>query len=161
MQTAPSVDFPVGRFYVSAWMGWVLSALSMAGFLCAVLWGYMGLETSLAFGFLWIALAFFTRSQLSAGQVKCWLSWNDAQWRVHSLQVADSEAAWIKDTSTQFEIQGIFSMQVHLDLQQCLFVSMVNLQGERHWFWVFQKSFPERWHGFRCAVYSTNSLSIL
>ena len=47
-----------------------------------------------------------------------------------------------------------YAMSVHLDLQKLLFVSLLNHKGEGHWFWLMQDSFPDRWHGFRCAVYS-------
>jgi len=160
MQTAPSVDFPVGRFFFSAWIGFALSALSIAGFLWAVIWGHVTLETSLAFFLLWIALAYFTYWKYRPGQAKCWLSWDGDEWRVHSLQVLVSESSLGAAPSNNSEIQGAFSMQVHMDMQQCLFLSLVNLQGDRHWFWVLQKSFPDRWHGFRCAVYSPYKSSI-
>jgi hypothetical protein len=41
-----------------------------------------------------------------------------------------------------------------LDLQHLLYVSLQNKQGQRQWFWLSQDTFPDRWHGFRCAVYS-------
>ncbi len=51
-------------------------------------------------------------------------------------------------------LQNGYSMTVHLDFQRLLFVSLRNHQGERLWFWLAKDSFPDRWHGFRCAVYS-------
>jgi len=157
MQTAPSVDFPVGRFFISAWTGLALSALSLAGFAWGSFLGHVSLATSLAFLFFWFSLAFATFSKFRLGQTKCWLSWDGAAWRVHSLQ------ALVSDNASEAPAQrnlGACSVQVHLDLQQCLLVSLANLQGQRVWFWVLQKSFPDRWHVFRCAVYSQIKSSI-
>jgi hypothetical protein len=49
---------------------------------------------------------------------------------------------------------GGYAIRVHLDFQQYLFVSLFNSTSRTQWFWVAKRSFPERWHGFRCAVYS-------
>ena len=156
MHTAPSVDFPVGRFFISAGAGWVLSSLSLAGFSWAVFFGQVSLETGLAFFLLWLALVFFTAGQFRLGQAKSWLSWDGGEWHIHTLQALEFEIEPGSSPPHESQFQGAFSMLVHLDLQQCLFVSLVNAQGERYWFWVLQKSFPDRWHGFRCAVYSAN-----
>ena len=156
MQTAPSVDFPVGRFFISAWAGLALASLSLAGFSWATYFGQVALETSLAFFFLWFALAFFTHVQLRPGQAKSWLSWDGAKWQIHALPALEFAIPPESAPSRTSQFPGTFLLQVHLDLQQCLFVSLVNEQGKRYWFWVLQKSFPDRWHGFRCAVYSAN-----
>jgi hypothetical protein len=46
------------------------------------------------------------------------------------------------------------AISVHLDFQNYILVSLSNPHSARQWFWVSRKAFPERWHGFRCAVYS-------
>ena len=94
---------------------------------------------------LWALCCWFSFSKLKRGQPKCWLSWDGSMWRVLTL---------LPNFETEPPLQTGYAMTVHLDFQRLLFVSLRNHQGEHRWFWLAKDSFPDRWHGFRCAVYS-------
>jgi hypothetical protein len=93
-----------------------------------------------------------------AGQAKCWLSWDGSTWQIlpvrspSNLRPSNTSSADLKNHQEAQEAVG--HLTVHLDLQRVLLVSLANPDGDRNWFWVTQAAFPERWHGFRCAVYS-------
>ena len=100
---------------------------------------------ALLWGGLCLFASVFSFRNLKAGQPLCWLSWDGNFWSIPNLlPEKQSEEA----SNAQYEIH------VHLDFQSLLFVSLTNTLGQRQWFWLRQNSFPDRWHGFRCAVYS-------
>ena len=115
--------------------------LFVSAMVMADVWGWRALLGS----FLWLLFAWFSYGQLKFGQSPCWLSWDGSGWRIHTL--------WPK-TESDPTLQPGYAMNVHLDLQKLLFVSLQCSQGERQWFWLSKDTFPDRWHGFRCAVYS-------
>jgi len=142
---APSVDYPVGRFFISAWFSMFLAASAIALFVF-VQGGQDFSDWRLAlFVTSWVACSWFSFCRLRAGQLKSWLSWDGNIWRVQDVYPTHSLA---------LGGEAIHAMDVHLDLQKLLFISLCSDKGKRHWFWLSQESFPDRWHGFRCAVYS-------
>ena len=88
---------------------------------------------------------------------KSWLSWDGRHWRIEpvfSLALIDEIPCYAaKSMSLDASLQSACDMEVHLDLQRYLLVSVFNGMGFRQWFWVSKHAFPDRWHGFRCAVY--------
>jgi hypothetical protein len=139
-QGAPSVDYPVGRFFWGAWMALgfsLLSALALAlNFWFAWIEGWR-------FAWLcgvWLLLTLYSVFSFKQISPKVWLCWTGQAWEVQFLFVAPSQVA--------------NAISVHLDFQNYLLVSLSNPNSARQWFWVSRKAFPERWHGFRCAVYS-------
>jgi hypothetical protein len=135
----------VGRFFFSIWTAWTLSATMLLLFVWAL---YMGNFWDLRWGSLlplWALFSWFSFRNLKNGQTKCWLSWDGAMWQILAVTPGPNP---------RMSLQAEYAMSVHLDLQKLLFVSLLNHKGEGHWFWLTQDSFPDRWHGFRCAVYS-------
>ena len=90
-------------------------------------------------------------------QTKCWLSWDGDEWRVLST-LSDEAIAGSEQRSPHAHLETDFqecaALTVHLDWQNYLYVSLTGPTQARVWFWLEKNSFPERWHGFRCAVYS-------
>jgi hypothetical protein len=135
----------VGRFFFSAWLAMFLSASAIALFVFVQgeqdvsVWRWTLLLTC------WVACSWFSFCCLRKGQSKSWLSWDGNIWRVQHLY---------PNRSLALGVETIYAMDVHLDLQKLLFISLCSDKGKRHWFWLSQESFPDRWHGFRCAVYS-------
>jgi hypothetical protein len=135
----------VGRFFISAWFSMFLSASAIALFIF-VQGGQDFSDWRLAlFVTCWVACSWYSFCRLRAGQLKSWLSWDGNNWRIQNL---DSNLITLNEPALAYE------MDVHLDFQKLLFVSLQNHKGQRHWFWLSKESFPDRWHGFRCAVYS-------
>jgi hypothetical protein len=100
---------------------------------------------------------------LKSRSAKSWLCWDGHHWQVQSVlslpietfPVAPRPAFGIPLNRPLIQpSHGGCAVRVHLDLQQYLFVSLLNPTSSTQWFWVAKRSFPERWHGFRCAVYS-------
>ena len=90
-------------------------------------------------------------------QTPCWLSWNGDGWRVLST-LSDDAMTGSEQRFTHVNLETEFkegaALTVHLDWQNYLYVSLTGPTQPRAWFWLEKNSFPERWHGFRCAVYS-------
>jgi hypothetical protein len=139
---APSVDFPVGRFFMGLRGVACLSALAacvyIIGFFAGDFESWRGVLLLLA----WALASLLSILSVRKKQSKCWLSWDGNVWQVVPTQ----------NPALDDGLDGVLS--VHIDLQKALLVSVANLEGHRKWFWVTQVSFPDRWHGFRCAVYS-------
>ncbi len=93
----------------------------------------------------WVACSWFSFCALRLGQSKSWLSWDGNIWRVQDVYPNHSLASGG---------ESVYALDVHLDLQKLLLISLHGEQRRRHWFCLSQDSFPDRWHGFRCAVYS-------
>jgi hypothetical protein len=106
----------------------------------------------------WSLASLLSFRSVWAGQAKCWLSWDGSTWQIlpvrspSNLSPSNTSSADLKNHQEAQEAVG--HLTVHLDLQRVLLVSLANPDGDRNWFWVTQAAFPERWHGFRCAVYS-------
>jgi hypothetical protein len=106
----------------------------------------------------WSLASLLSFRSVWAGQAKCWLSWDGSTWQIlpvrspSNLRHSNTSSADLKNHQEAQEAVG--HLTVHLDLQRVLLVSLANPDGDRNWFWVTQAAFPERWHGFRCAVYS-------
>ncbi|MFM1948489.1 MAG: hypothetical protein RL706_510 [Pseudomonadota bacterium] len=141
---APSVDFPVGRFFMGVCLVFVLSGVTACAFAFSHVSGDLtGWRVNLLM-FSWGIASCISFWAVRHGQQKCWLSWNGHVWQVLPLAAHDIALASWRDCA----------MTVHVDLQRHMLVSAFNHTGFRKWFWVSQQSFPDRWHGFRCAVYS-------
>jgi hypothetical protein len=163
-QNAPSVDYPVGRFF---WATYLPIGLAMLTFLAlsASLWAglFEGWRAALLFG-AWVLLTFFSVYSLKSRLAQSWLCWDGHDWQVQtvlslatqSVSVAPSPAlsTHLNQPLIGSPLDGGYAIRVHLDFQQYLFVSLLNSTSRTQWFWVAKRSFPERWHGFRCAVYS-------
>jgi hypothetical protein len=135
----------VGRFLLSVWLVWALSAIAIMLYWGAAWWGdFSGWRSGLMI-VLWIVFSYFSLRNLKSGQARCWLSWDGSSWYMLPL---------FPNPTPTIALQSGSALSVHLDLQHLLFVSLLNAQGKRHWFWLSKESFPDRWHGFRCAVYS-------
>jgi len=122
-------------------MSLTVGMLIVASHFSGDLWGWRTLLLSA----VWVFISGLSFRNLRNGQSPCWLSWDGQLWRIQTL---------LPDHPTAAALQACYAINVHLDLQHLLFVSLQNKQGERQWFWLQQGTFPERWHGFRCAVYS-------
>jgi hypothetical protein len=163
-QNAPSVDYPVGRFF---WATYVPVGLAMLSFLALsaslVVGLFEGWRAALLFG-AWVLLTFFSVYSLKSRLAQSWLCWDGHDWQVQtvlslatqSVSVAPSPApsTHLNQPLIGSPLDGGYAIRVHLDFQQYLFVSLLNATFRTQWFWVAKRSFPERWHGFRCAVYS-------
>ena len=157
-QNAPSVDFPVGRFFMGDWIGVVLSAICAVAFLLSYQWGdFTGWRAVLLMS-IWVLFSLSSIHHLRGHPSKAWLSWDGHTWRIESLLPAE-----FSDRPLGFSTESMvsaaplhdgYAMEVHLDMQEFMFVSLFDDQGFRQWFWISKQSFPDRWHGFRCAVYS-------
>jgi hypothetical protein len=144
---APSVDFPVGRFFMGAYFVVGLSVVTAGVFAGSYVAGDLAGWRAILMLLVWLVVSLGSIKAVLNGQPKCWLSWNGNTWQIQQLQFENIPQQGMADSD----------MSVHLDLQQFLLVSLRNEKGSRQWFWVTQTSFPERWHGFRCAVYSQSS----
>jgi len=142
--SAPSVDFPVGRFFMGVYTVMALSFVTACALTYSYLFGdFHGWRANLLL-FVWLFASCLSMWAVRHGQSACCLSWNGDAW--HELPI----------NSPTFSPENVLDcdVTVHLDVQRYMLVSLYNLNGFRKWFWVSRDSFPERWHGFRCAVYS-------
>ena len=154
----------MGRFFSEAFWLIGLAALPLLALIASLLTGlFEGWRAAGLFG-AWLFLTFFSLYSLKSRSAKSWLCWDGHAWQVHSvisvptqaLAVAPSPASSFHLNRALIDppLDGGYAIRVHLDFQQYLFVSLLNSTSRTHWFWVSKRSFPERWHGFRCAVYS-------
>jgi hypothetical protein len=163
-QGAPSVDYPVGRFFWGAWMALAFSLIS--GLMLALNFWHAWIEgwrSALLLG-VWSLLVFDAAFRLKQITPKAWLCWNGHDWEVEDLLAQPSQIdlnaapqnfiSLIQNTPLPPPLQAGYSISVHLDFQKYVLVSLIKPHSIRRWFWVSKNSFPERWHGFRCAVYS-------
>jgi hypothetical protein len=139
-QGAPSVDYPVGRFFWSAWLALGFSFLSALALALNYWFGWIeGWRFAWLCG-VWFLLTLYSAFSFKHLSPKAWLCWTGQAWEIQFLFAAPSQVA--------------HAISVHLDFQNYFLVSLSNPNSARQWFWVSRKAFPERWHGFRCAVYS-------
>ena len=154
----------MGRFFWAAYWPIGLAMLSFLALSASLLVGlFEGWQAAILFG-TWVLLTFFSFYSLKSRLAKSWLCWDGHAWQVHSvisvptqaLAVAPSPASSFHLNRALIDppLDGGYAIRVHLDFQQYLFVSVLNSTSSTQWFWVAKRSFPERWHGFRCAVYS-------
>jgi hypothetical protein len=139
-QSAPAVDYPVGRFL---WGAWLALAFSLITALALTLSFWLGLIEGWRFTWLcavWCLLTLYSAATFKQTSPKAWLCWDGQAWELQFLLEPPSQVA--------------HSISVHLDFQKYFLVSLSGPNVSRQWFWVSKLAFPERWHGFRCAVYS-------
>ena len=113
---------------------------------------------------IWLLLTLYCVDSLKREVTQHWLCWDGHEWQVQSvLSLPMPELAVVPNPDFSIRLNpssidppssGGYAIRVHLDFQQYLFVSLFNSTSRTQWFWVAKRSFPERWHGFRCAVYS-------
>jgi hypothetical protein len=163
-QNAPSVDYPVGRFFWATYLPIGLAMLSFLALSASLLAGlFEGWRAALLFG-VWVLLTFFSVYSLKSRLAQSWLCWDGHDWQVQTvLSLANQSFALAPSPAPSTHLNRAlidpplddgYAIRVHLDFQQYLFVSLFNSTSRTQWFWVAKRSFPERWHGFRCAVYS-------
>ena len=147
----------MGRFLWGQRKRVLVAVLAVSALMWGVFWeGLTGWRAGVLLA-CWLLV--FLSSCLAWRQVqtKCWLSWNGDGWRVLST-LSDEAITGSEQQSTQThletDLQEGAALTVHLDLQNYLYVSLAGPTQARAWFWLEKNSFPERWHGFRCAVYS-------
>jgi len=154
----------VGRFFWGTYVPIGLVMLSFLALSASLLAGlFEGWRAALLFGG-WVLLTFFSVYSLKSRLAQSWLCWDGHDWQVQtvlslatqSVSVAPSPApsTHLNQPLIGSPLDGGYAIRVHLDFQQYLFVSLLNATFRTQWFWVAKRSFPERWHGFRCAVYS-------
>ena len=154
----------MGRFFWATYLPIGLSMLSFLVLSASLLAGlFEGWRAALLFG-TWVLLTFFSVYSLKSRLAQTWLCWDGHDWQVQtvlslatqSVSVAPSPApsTHLNQPLIGSPLDGGYAIRVHLDFQQYLFVSLLNATFRTQWFWVAKRSFPERWHGFRCAVYS-------
>ena len=163
-QSAPSVDYPVGRFFWDAFWLIGLTLISFLALIASLLAGLFEGWRAAGLFVVWLLLTFFSLYSLKSRSAKSWLCWDGHDWQIHSvlsLPIETLAAAPCPTLSIPLNqplvdpaLHGGCAVRVHLDLQEYLFVSLLNPTSRTQWFWVVKRSFPERWHGFRCAVYS-------
>jgi hypothetical protein len=163
-QNAPSVDYPVGRFFWEACGVLGLAMLSFLALISSLFAGHFEGWRAAALCGTWLLLTLYCVASLKRAATKNWLCWDGHEWQVQSvlsLPMPQLAVAPIPDISIRLNrlpidppSSGGYAIRVHLDFQQYLFVSLFNSTSRTQWFWVAKRSFPERWHGFRCAVYS-------
>ena len=112
----------------------------------------------------WLLLMLFSVYSLKKRPTQSWLCWDGHDWQVQTVLSLPTQVVSVVPSpalSTHLNQALIdppldrgYAIRVHLDFQQFLFVSLLNTTSRTQWFWIAKRSFPERWHGFRCAVYS-------
>jgi hypothetical protein len=163
-QNAPSVDYPVGRFFWGAFGVLGLAVLSLLVIILSLLAGQLDGWRAASLCAAWFLLTLFSVASLKREATPHWLCWDGQAWLVQSalsqstqaLALAPIPALNIRLNQPSIDVpsEDAYAIRVHLDFQQYLFVSLFNSTSRTQWFWVAKRSFPERWHGFRCAVYS-------
>ncbi len=152
----------MGRFFLGGRFGIVLililSSIVGVSYLLSDQWGNVSAWRLALLLTLWVALSMWSLQFVWRGQAKVWLSWNGHQWEVLSLypveQLENLKVIGCQVAAEDARSQDAYDLRVQFDLQHHLFVSLHKAQHQTLWFWVSKVSFPERWHGFRCAVYS-------
>jgi hypothetical protein len=139
-QSAPSVDYPVGRFFWGACVALGFSLLSVLALAFNFWLAWIeGWRLAWLCG-VWFLLSLYSVFSFQRLSHKAWLCWTGQAWEIQFLFAAPPQVT--------------HTISVHLDFQNYFLVSFSNPNSARQWFWVSRNAFPERWHGFRCAVYS-------
>ena len=154
----------MGRFFGDAFWLIGLALISFLALIASLLAGLFEGWRAVGLFVVWLLLTFFSLYSLKSRSAKSWLCWDGHNWQVqsvlslpiHTFAVAPRPAFGIHLNRALIDppLDGGYAIRVHLDFQQYLFVSVLNSTSSTQWFWVAKRSFPERWHGFRCAVYS-------
>jgi hypothetical protein len=163
-QNASSVDYPVGRFFWDAYWPIGLAMLSFLALIASMLAGLFDGWRAASLWVTWLLLTFFSLYSFKSRSAKSWLCWDGHDWQVQSVlslpiqtlavSLRPTLSIPLNEPLIDPILHGGCAIRVHLDLQQYLFVSLLSPTSRTQWFWVAKRSFPERWHGFRCAVYS-------
>ena len=146
----------MGRFFWGKRKRVLFAVLAVSALMWFVYWeGLTGWRAGMLLG-CWLLVFLSSFLAWQQAQSKCWLSWDGDVWRVLSTMPVSSMASSAPQSSqaqVESEFQEGAALTVHLDLQNYLYVSLATPSRRRVWFWLEKTSFPERWHGFRCAVY--------
>jgi hypothetical protein len=164
MQNAPSVDYPVGRFAWIAWLGFVFSLCSIMALTVSFWAGLFEAWSAACLFVIWVVLTLYAVIILRHQQIKNWLCWDGHEWQVQTMRSRPKAppavtamlvpSARLNPHLNDLPSHDGYAISVHLDFQQYLLVSLFNPNALRQWFWVSKRTYTERWHGFRCAVYS-------
>jgi hypothetical protein len=144
MQNAPSVDYPVGRFAWASCLALLFSTLSLMAFALGLWGGFFEVWRAAGFLVLWFLLSLYAAISWRYPLGQYWLCWDGQTWQVHTVHQYPIDPP----------VHDSYALSVHLDFQKSLLISLIKPNSLRQWFWISKSSFPERWHGFRCAVYS-------
>jgi len=135
MHNAPSVTYPVGRFFWSTAIP--LGAWSL-GVICSALWTLESAAQGWRLAVIWTAAG-----ATGLGMLHMWLraavgslSWSGTQW------------CWMSRPGTAHP----GAVHVVLDLQHCLLLSWSGPGAG--WIWVERSAAPMHWDALRRAVYS-------
>ena len=147
----------MGRFLWGKRKRVLAAVLAVSALMWAVFWeGLTGWRAGVLLA-CWLLVFLSSFLAWRQAQTKCWLSWDGDEWRVLNTTSDDAIAGSGQRHShanLATELKEGAVLTVHLDWQNYLYVSLTGPTQPRTWFWLEKNSFPERWHGFRCAVYS-------
>lgn len=152
MHNAPPVAFPVGRSFWGRAAWTLVVSLSALGLMVWFWYGQLKPFSLLVAGLAWALCAsagwvWASRQNLSLGR----LFWSGEAW----FWQAQTPAPRTEDPEPNLQLT------VGLDLGWALLLWVIPLdaQGQRNGrmcsVWVDEASMPMKWHGFRCAVYSS------
>ena len=141
------------------WLTLFATAICAAAYALSMAWGDFSGWRGLLLGALWLVFSIVSMGFAFNLQPRSWLSWNGHEWKIHPLMSPSllQKTQIVPISHNELETHSLTSAQamtVHWDFQNHLCVSLINAAHRRQWFWLSKASFPDRWHGFRCAVYS-------
>jgi len=144
MHNAPPVVYPLGR---SAFQGWMLLGLWLAGLAVVFLWWQNAVEPG------WRQIVALGGVSVAGGAAL--LGWRQAP--AGLLQWDGQDWNWQSEPSR--EVAPVRSLQVTLDLQRCLLLRASNPDRAGLWLWTERASAPERWMDLRRALYARHRSS--
>ena len=136
MHSAPALTYPVGR---SHFQFWLLCLNGLVSFLAGLLWVQQG-------GFIGWRQCLYALVVLLCGLVAA-LAWRRT--RAGSLHWDGQAWGW---TVMSESFPGVVT--VHLDLQECMVLSLRTGYGKRVWLWPERRHDPMQWSALRRAVFS-------
>lgn len=144
IHNAPPVVYPLGR---SAFQGWLLLGLWLAGLQVFVLWIYASRHQD--------TTALVLAASILAAGFASWRGWKNAP--VGLLAWDGQQWRW---ESTGYKA-GIAEQELTViaDFQRILLLRIQNQAKASLWLWAEQKVFPDRWMDLRRAVYSPHRFS--
>jgi toxin CptA len=136
MHSAPSVSYPLGR---SHFHGYTLGLIGLAGTAVGALWLFDADVVG------WRHWLFFTALFLTC--IVSAETWR----RTPAGRLHWDGAVWCR-TDDHASVSG--DLSIHLDLQNCLILSLRLATGSRIWLWPERRTDVARWNDLRRAVFS-------
>lgn len=136
MHSAPAVSYPVGR---SHFQGGLLLCTGLTGMLAGGLWCAVPEPLGWRHGVYALTL-------LTAGVVAA------HAWRQAPQGVLRWDGQFWHWRTEAAAVSGV--IDVHLDFQFCLLLSLRTDAGDRQFLWPERRSEPTFWHALRCALFS-------